>query len=245
VWDAPALDAAYNSDAEFPRLFAGAPSWVVDPVLNLRVATGLLSFCYWWEAGRWYRGESPPASECAPALPAVWTAEAVAEVVRDVLRDQPGEPAGDAVASLVSASQAHRVTREAVVNTFGAGAGADIHGALFQLAIADVVAEDVGEIPDVVALDLVRDHIRQRGLDTTGYPLSLLTADRIGVGWVVRAPVPDGEIAVDRAVFYVADDGVVERSTSSVPSAVFVAGFEHRFRLRRGGAASDRPGRAR
>lgn len=60
VWDAPVLDAAYNAGAVMPKLFAGAPDWVADPVLNPRAATGLLSFCYWWEAGQWYRGESAP-----------------------------------------------------------------------------------------------------------------------------------------------------------------------------------------
>ncbi|MGW5517130.1 hypothetical protein [Nocardia africana] len=55
VWNAPVLDAVYNAGAEAPKYCAGAPNWVADPVLNPRAATGLLSFCYWWEAGRWYR----------------------------------------------------------------------------------------------------------------------------------------------------------------------------------------------
>lgn len=236
VWDAPALDAAYNSGAAMPELFAGAPGWVADPVLNPRVATGLLSFCYWWEAGRWYRGGSAPISECAPALPAVWTVGTVAGVVGDLLEDRSGGTP-DAAEMLVSAAQAGAVTREAIVQAFGDGDGTDIDGAMFQFVLADLDADHAEGIGAADALDVVREHIRREGYDTAGYPLSSLRADRISVGWVVRSPVPDGKIALDRAVFYVADDGVVERSTTSVPLSVFVAGFERRFRLRGNGRA--------
>ncbi|WP_330256984.1 hypothetical protein OG874_21940 [Nocardia sp. NBC_00565] len=233
VWDASVLDAAYNEGAAMPELFAGAPDWVADPVLNPRVATGLLSFCYWWEAGQWHRGESAPIPECAPALPAVWTVGTVANVVGSLLDDRGGTAEGAEL--LVSAAQAGAVTREAIVQVFGGDA--DIDGALFQFVLADLVAYHAGGIGAAEALDLVREHIRQRGYDTTGYPLSTLRADRISVGWLVRSPVPDGGLALDRAVFYVADDGVVERSTTSVPLSVFITDFERRLRLRGNGRA--------
>lgn len=235
VWDAPVLDAAYNGGGEMPKLFAGAPDWVVDPVLNPRVMTGLLSFCYWWEAGQWYRGESAPIPECAPALPAVWTVGTVAGVVDSLLGGPSPETSGAEL--LVSAAQAAAVTRETIVQVLGNGAGVDIDGALFQFVLADLVAGRTAGIREADALDLVRDHIRRRGYDTTGYPLSTLRADRISMGWMVRSPVPDGEMTLDRAVFYVADDGVVERSSSSVPLSVFVTDFERRFRLRTSGRA--------
>lgn len=231
VWDAPILDAAYNGAGAMPKLFAGAPDWVVDPVLNPRVMTGMLSFCYWWDQGQWYRGESAPLAECAAALPAVWTAETVAKVVAGVLDG----PSPDAAEQLVSAAQAAAVTRAAIAQVVGEDAGRDIDGALFQFVLAGLVAGDVTGIHEAEALNLVRAHIRGRGDDTTGYPLATLRAERISVGWMVRSPVPDGEIALDRAVFYVADDGVVERSSSSVPLSAFVADFERRFRLRVGG----------
>jgi hypothetical protein len=236
VWDAPVLDAAYNAGAGMPDLFAGAPDWVADPVLNPRAATGLLSFCYWWEAGRWYRGESAPIPECAPAMPAVWTVGTVAGVVGNLLDDRSGSRS-DAAQLLVSAAQAGAVTREAIVQAFGDGTDIDIDGAMFQFVLADLDANHAEGIGEADALELVRDHIRRRSYDTAGYPLSTLRADRTSVGWVVRSPVPDGGIALDRAVFYVADDGVVERSTTSVPLSVFVAGFERRFRLRGTGRA--------
>ncbi|MFE9320127.1 hypothetical protein ACIHDR_04585 [Nocardia sp. NPDC052278] len=237
VWDAPVLDAAYNGGAAMPKFFAGAPDWVADPVLNPRAATGLLSFCYWWEDGQWYGGESAPIPECAPALPAVWTAGTVAGVVGSLLDDRSGDTP-EAAELLVSAAQAGAVTREAIVQVFGDDA--DIDGALFQFVLADLVTNQASRIGAAEALDLVREHIRSRGYDTTGYPLSTLRADRISVGWLVRSPMPDGGIALDRAVFYVADDGVVERSTTSVPLSVFVTGFERRFRLRANGRV--RPG---
>ncbi|MFE9322295.1 hypothetical protein ACIHDR_43620 [Nocardia sp. NPDC052278] len=230
VWDAPVLDAAYNGGGPMPKLFAGAPDWVADPVLNPRAITGLLSFCYWWESGRWYRGESAPIPECAPALPAVWTVSTVAGVVGSLLGDR-----SESAELLVSAAQAGAVTREAMVQAIGDGDGVDIDGGLFQLMLADLVADQVAGIREADALDLVRDHIRQRSYDTTGYSVAALRADRISVGWLVRSPVPDGEMALDRMVFYVADDGVVERSTSSVPLSVFVTEFEQRFRTRSSG----------
>ncbi|MFG1793274.1 hypothetical protein [Nocardia sp. NPDC049149] len=231
VWEAPTLDAAYNTGAAMPNLFAGAPEWVTEPVLNPRAATGLLSFCYWWHAGRWYRGESASIAECAPALPAVWTVGTVAGVVGSLLDDRSGG-VRSAAELLVAAAQAGAVTRQALVQVFGAEDGIDFDAAMFQFVLADLEANHDQGLGEAAALDRVREHIRQQGYDTTGYPLSTLRADRVSVGWMIRSPVPKGEIALDRAVFYVADDGVVERSTTSVPLSVFATGFERRFRLR-------------
>ncbi|MEV0110704.1 hypothetical protein AB0H42_30830 [Nocardia sp. NPDC050799] len=281
VWEAPMLDAVYNFGAEMPNLFAGAPKWVADPVLNPRAATGLLTFCYWWHDGRWHRGESDPVPQCVPAIPAVWTVEAVAGVIGSVAG------AGAAGAEeLVLAGQDRSVTRAVVERAFGSADRVDLDGALLQFTMAGLeaadgdgnpraepeapAAEDVrdkdatgaeattrhgaesagpGEeraaaaagaaISAETAIGTVRQHIRRHGHDTTGYPLSTLRAERVGMVWVVRAPAPDGDIALDRAVFYVAPDAVVERSTSSVPWAVFAPRVEERFRRRRAGPADS------
>lgn len=82
------------------------------------------------------------------------------------------------------------------------------------------------------ALTRVRSYIEESGIDTTGYPLSQLVADRFGCGWLVYVPVPAGRIVIGRALFYIADDGFVERSSSSEPPRRFVIGFEERFRER-------------
>ncbi|WP_227983572.1 hypothetical protein [Nocardia spumae] len=233
VWNAPILDAVYNDGAVAPGFFSGAPKWVTDPVLNPRAMTGLLSFCYWWEAGRWYRGESAPMSECAPAVPAVWTAGTVAGVVEKLLTEASGT-APKGAQELVIAAQSGSVTRATLAHVLGHDARADIDGAFFQFLAAGLAADETDEITEDDAVALVRDHILRRDYDTTGYPLSALRAERLGTGWRVSSPAPAGEIALDRTVFHVADDGVVERSTSA-QRAEFVAGFERRFRLRRDG----------
>ncbi|WP_433520617.1 hypothetical protein ACQPZ2_24630 [Nocardia pseudovaccinii] len=42
--------------------------------------------------------------------------------------------------------------------------------------------------------------------------------------------MPPGLIVTDRTIFYVADDGVLEKALSSVNPAGFVTEFEERFR---------------
>ncbi|MFJ1454782.1 hypothetical protein [Nocardia sp. N2S4-5] len=238
IWNPPELDAVYNEDAPMPNYYAGAPEWVADPVLNPRAAAGLLSFCYWWDEGTWRRGDSPSADRCGSAVPGVWTAETVVEVVLGLLPDRVDAARRAAADALVSAAQAGLVTRAAVSEVFGEAEDVDIEGALYQFSIAGVMAREVPHTMSAEgAIDRVRTHVLDRGLDTTGYPLTELTADRVDVGWMVYVPVPRGEIAIGRAIFYVADDGVVEHSTSSVSPSVYVAGFEQRYRRRQGALA--------
>lgn len=233
VWDAPELDVVYNQGAPMPGLYAGAPEWITDEVLDPRAAAGLLSFCYWWEAGRWYHGESPSAQRCATALPGVWTAETVREIITGLV---PGA-AREAVAVLVAAAESGMVTRSALTAVL-AGKHSDIDSALHQFALAGLTATAPDPMPRERALAHVRDYITGRGLDTSGYPLSELTAERFAVGWMVYVPVADGEIAIGRAVFYIADDGTLEHSTSSVPPAAVVARIERDFGERHGGTGT-------
>ncbi|WP_280233431.1 hypothetical protein [Nocardia cyriacigeorgica] len=228
VWNAPTLDAAYNGDAALPRLYAGAPDWVANPVLNPRASTGMLSFCYWWEGGRWYRGESPGAEQCATAVPGVWTADIVANIVARLVEDSPGAEISQRAEALVAAAEAGVVTRETLGAVFD-GDRFDIDGALYQLGLAGLVSTLPEQLPEDAAIGRVRDYIVTRGLDTTGYPLSELTAHRLSTGWMVYVPVPDGEISIGRAIFYVADDGVLEQSSSSVAPGEYIEGFEQRF----------------
>ncbi|GAB2719098.1 hypothetical protein [Nocardia thraciensis] len=92
----------------------------------------------------------------------------------------------------------------------------------------------IAEMPASEAIDRVRAHVTDRRLDTTGYPLARLTAARIDAGWMVYVPVPRGEIAIGRAIFYVADDGVLEQSSSSVAPSEYVKGFRQRYHRRQG-----------
>ncbi|NKY31771.1 hypothetical protein HGA13_01595 [Nocardia speluncae] len=242
VWNAPTLDRSYNGGGPMPKFYTGAPEWVADPVLNPRAASGLLSFCYWWEGGRWYRGESPDAEDCAPAVPGVWTGETVVDIVTRVV-SRTGQPeARPAIATLVAAAESGAVTEDVVTDAFGGGA-VDMDGALFQFRLAGLMSEVPTAMPEQLALTRIRQYVSGRGLDTTGYPLDELVADRLDCGWMVYVPVPRGELAIGRAIFYIADDGVLEPSSSSVPPARFIAEFAKRFELRstRGGGKNDSP----
>jgi hypothetical protein len=233
VWEAPNLDAAYNGGAHLPNLYAGAPDWVANPVLNARAGTGLLSFCYWWDEGRWHRGESPSAAESAHAMPGVWSADTVAGIVAGLAAADPTPARRSAAATLVSAAEVGVVTRDTVLAVFGDEGRFDVDGACYQLSLAGLTASMPRQMSAAQALSRVRDYLCDQGLDTARYPPAELVADRFSVGWMVYLPVPRGRIAIGRTIFYVADDGVLERSTSSVAPATFIVGFEERFRRRR------------
>ncbi|MBF6172121.1 hypothetical protein [Nocardia blacklockiae] len=235
VWDAPALDAAYNEGGPIPNLYAGAPHWVCEPVLNARLETGLLSFCYWWESGHWYRGESPGAADCATAVPGMWSADTVSAVVTSLIPADRGDRS-EAVAALVAAAEAGAVTRAGLADVFGDGERVDLDGALHQFELAGLALPETPPMPAAEAVSRVRDYITGMGLDTTGYPLAQLTSRRFSVGWMVYVPPPEGTVAIGRAVFYVGDDGVLELS-SSVEPETYVADFERRFAERHGAVA--------
>ncbi|WP_331723111.1 hypothetical protein [Nocardia sp. NBC_00511] len=232
VWNAPELDTAYNDAAAMPNYYAGAPDWIADPVLNPRARSGLLSFCYWWDADRWYRGESPPAVRCRAAIPDVWTVELAAAAIAGLLGEPPDQELRNAATELVEAAQRRDITRARVIAVFGNQDRFDIDGALYQLGLAGLVRVQIEPLTAEQAIAHVRQYIHGRGYDTTGYPLQELVADRISVGWTVYVPVPAGEVAVGRAVFYIADDGVLEHSSSSIMPVAYVSGFTQRFRQR-------------
>ena len=111
--------------------------------------------------------------------------------------------------------------------------------ALSQLSLAGVVAEVPGRLSHEEALGRVGDHLRTSGVDTTNYPIEGLVAERVSAGWMVFVPVAPGDIAVGRAVHYIADDGVIEESSSSVPPETFIDGFEQRFHQRWSGVSEQ------
>ena len=232
VWNAAELNAAYNRGAPTPQLFAGAPEWVANPVLNPRAANGLLSFCYWWEAGDWYRGESPTAERLVDAVPGMWTTDTVADVICGLLAEPATDQRRAAVLTLVSAAEIGVVTRDTLAEVFDDDS--DVDSAYYQLTMAGVAVSIPEPMPREDALVKVRRFITERGLDGEGYPVSDLRADRIDVGWMVCAPTHPDEIAIARAIFYIADDGVLEQSSSSVAPSVFVIEFERRFQQRHG-----------
>ncbi|MBU3068007.1 hypothetical protein KO481_41650 [Nocardia sp. NEAU-G5] len=238
VWDAPELDAAYNDGEPMPDVYAGAPEWVANQVLNPRAARGMLSFCYWWDRGSWYRGESPTSDRISAAVPGVWSAQTVADVVCGVVSADPTEEQRTAAANLVAAAEAGVVTRNTLAALFDDPSD-DVDGALYQLSLAGLVTAVPVALAQDRAIILVREHIQGLGIDTSRYPLDELVAERLNVGWMVFVPVPEGEIAIGRAIFYIADDGVIEQSSSSTAPSIYIEGFEERFNRRQTGAAAD------
>ncbi|WP_326764479.1 hypothetical protein OG978_07705 [Streptomyces sp. NBC_01591] len=251
VWDAPALDTAYNGGEQLPDLYAGAPDWVANQVLNPRAETGLLSFCYWWDAGQWHRGESASAEESATAVPGVWTAGTVAGIVAGLIGNTgtPGEDHRAKASTLVSAVENGVVTRETLVAAFGDDGRSDIDGALYQLSLAGLVTRVPQPMHEEDALARVRQYMLSLSLNSPEYSVSELVADRFSVGWMIYVPVPRGEMAIGRAIFYVTDDGAFKRSSSSVAPSVAVAELEEEFykrqRGKRQGDAGDQGGTPR
>ncbi|MBO0854556.1 MAG: hypothetical protein J2P18_12395 [Nocardia sp.] len=242
VWDAPALEAAYNGGSALPDLYAGAPEWVTDPVLNTRYSQGMLSFCYWWDNDRWYRADSPPAEQLSAAVPGIWTADTVAQVVLGLIGADSAEGSASgaegelrsAVDTLVAAAAADVVTRDTLVAVFGDDDTFDIDSAFNQLTMAGVTVTGPAPLPRAEAIERVRTHILEQDIDAGEYPLEQLRADRISVGWLVYVPTEPDEISIGRALFYVADDGVLEQSSSSIAPSRYLAGFEQRYRERTG-----------
>lgn len=243
VWNAPVLETAYNSGGELPDLYAGAPDWVANPVLNPRAQTGLLSFCYWWDAGRWYRGESASAEESATAVPGVWTAGTVTGILAGLLGNSQSGVDRERASTLLAAAESGFVTRETLVAAFGDNSRFDIDGALYQLDLAGLVARVPQPMHEEDAVARVRAYILARNLNGPGYSVSELIGDRFSVGWMVYVPVPRGEIAIGRAIFYVTDDGVFLHSSSSIAPARAIADLEKEFHQRqqskRQGGAED------
>ncbi|MFI7000541.1 hypothetical protein [Nocardia sp. NPDC050175] len=231
LWNDPELDAAYNDGGELPDLYAGAPDWVANQVLNPRAAQGLLSFCYWWERGSWHRGESPTADRFAAAVPGVWSEQTVIDIACTVAGGEPTERRRQAAADLVAAAETGVVTRDTFTAVFDNPAD-DIDAAMYQLSLAGLTATAPEPLPQDQAITLVSEYIRGLGVDTTGYPLDQLVAERLDVGWMVFVPTEPGEIAIGRAIFYIADDGVIEQSSSSTAPSLYAEGFGQRFRER-------------
>ncbi|MFI7671117.1 hypothetical protein [Nocardia sp. NPDC049526] len=138
VWDAPALNAAYNGGVDLPNLYAGAPDWVTNAVLSPRAAVGLLSFCFWWDGERWYCGESPSVQQCGVAMPEIWQSHTVIETVARLLSGDPGTRTRTAVARLLTAAERGEVTRELLVDAFGRDG--DLEAATRQLSAAELLA---------------------------------------------------------------------------------------------------------
>ncbi|AKZ59035.1 hypothetical protein SAM23877_5990 [Streptomyces ambofaciens ATCC 23877] len=233
VWNAPSLAAGYAT-GRLPDLFRGAPEWVADPVLNPRGRRGLMTFCYWWEGGCWYRGDSPTASACANAVPGVWTDRTVADVIGRLADADGSEDIGQAAEELVSSGHQGTVTREALVRLLGDADAQDVDDALFQLSVAGVqYSLPPDELPEGTALSLARKHVEPPAGSAKGPSADAFEAERLGTGWRLYVPAPGSTTPVGQ-VAYVDDDGdgLAVPSSGAGSAAQVIAAFERRFRSR-------------
>jgi hypothetical protein len=134
-WDSPLLAAAYLDDEPLPDLFAGAPVWVNDAALNIRAQQGLMSFCYWWVDGRWWRGATETVDELDMALPAIWSTEQTVAAMTQIA-GSAGEAASRA---LLAAATDGAVTVAHVNAVFAVISESDIDAALNPLAAAGLI----------------------------------------------------------------------------------------------------------
>jgi len=134
-WESPLLAAAYLDDEPLPDLYAGAPGWVNDAVLNIRCQQGMLSFCYWWVDGRWECGATNTVGELDVATPAVWSVEATVTAMTHI----GGLASETASRDLLAAATDGAVTVAHVDAALAAVPGADVDLALNPLAAAGLI----------------------------------------------------------------------------------------------------------
>ncbi|WP_067806712.1 hypothetical protein [Mycobacterium sp. ACS1612] len=128
--ESPLLTAGCSGDEPMPVLFAGAPVWVNEAVLNIRCQHGLLSFWYSWAEEGWWRGATDTYHELQMALPAVWgsadeaTLVEMAEITQSARRS--------ACASLLTAAIDSEAAVDEVIDALSGEPNRDLTAALNQ-----------------------------------------------------------------------------------------------------------------
>ncbi len=135
MWNSPLLTHAYNDHTGLPDLYAGAPEWVNDSVLNPRREIGLMSFCYWWHDGQWYRGAADTFHELDYPVPPIWTEDETVNAMVAVTN----ESHRDGCRALLAAANDRSATKEQLLLLLGEDA--DVDAAFTQLSIAGLTAE--------------------------------------------------------------------------------------------------------
>lgn len=131
-WNSVLLTVAYGQQGSLPDLYCGAPEWVNDTVINTRNQNGLLSFCYWWSGGHWWRGSADTFDELDEPLPAIWSPKDTVSAMTAVV----GPGIEDACGRLLSAAREHAATRELLAAVFAHYRDPDLDTAYNQLSLA-------------------------------------------------------------------------------------------------------------
>ncbi|MCV7067873.1 hypothetical protein H7H51_23185 [Mycolicibacterium farcinogenes] len=106
-------------------------------MLNTRNRNGLLSFCFWWADGRWYRGSTETAGELDAALPAIWTPDATVAA----MTGETGAATTDRCQALLEVATERTATVDDVAAIFGHRPDAQVYAAANQLSLAGLLAE--------------------------------------------------------------------------------------------------------
>lgn len=134
-WNSELLEAAYNGGGPLPDLYGGAPAWVNDSVLNTRNRNGLLSFCYWWDNGQWYRGSTDTSGELDAPVPAIWTPDATVAA----MTGQTGASTTQACQALLEVATEATATVDDVAAVFDERPDAQVYAAANQLSLAGLL----------------------------------------------------------------------------------------------------------
>ncbi|CDP87930.1 MULTISPECIES: hypothetical protein [Mycolicibacterium] len=134
-WNSELLEAAYNGGGQLPDLYTGAPAWVNDAVLNTRNRNGLLSFCFWWVDGQWYRGGTDTSGELDVPIPAIWTPEETVSAMAGQI--DPGVT--DQCRALLTAATQRNATIDDVAALFSGQSDAKVYDAANQLSLAGLL----------------------------------------------------------------------------------------------------------
>jgi hypothetical protein len=134
-WNSELLQAGYNGGESLPELYTGAPAWVTDSVLNTRNRNGLLTFCFWWANGQWYRGVTDTSAELDAAIPPIATADQTIEA----MASETGVGTEQQCGALLSAAVNGNATRDDVAAIFAGSPDADVDAAANQLSLAGLL----------------------------------------------------------------------------------------------------------
>ncbi|MEV6430249.1 hypothetical protein [Nocardia sp. NPDC051463] len=92
--------------------------------------------------------------------------------------------------------------------------------------------DDIEPMSEAQAIMAVRRYLLSRNSDPSTCAPGRLVAERCSVGWIVGAAALARQ-RNDERIYYIADDGELEETSSAAERSAYVTSFEQRFRQRR------------
>ncbi|MFE7798940.1 hypothetical protein [Nocardia sp. NPDC057440] len=101
------------------------------------------------------------------------------------------------------------------------------------VVVAEITpVDDIEAMPEAQAIANVRRYMLSRNSDPSKCAPGTLVAERLSVGWIVRAAAIGRQRDGER-IYCIADDGELEETSSSAEPSAYIKSFEQRFRQRR------------